>query len=590
MGQRWTLSLLLLSWLACASPTILVGDTASSTGNTDTGTVDTSAVGVETLPRVTADAADAFFDVDQVHTVELFMADKAWRDIRDNSYDENWHKATFVWGDERVEEVGIRAFGNSSLTTTKPPLKIAFDRVVDGQRWRGLEQLKLDNARTDPSFLTERLSTAMFRREGIPAARTGWAQVQVNDEPVGFYISLESIDDRFLRRWFGNDDGPLWSINDLRGHGLLPLDHPLRYFKTETGVASDGQDLLELTRIVEHGSDEDLAAVLDLDAFFTESVIRSLQGSFDSFSACGNNFYLYNDPGLDADPEDLHGTWRIIPWDFDLDYGVWYGVEHAVMDPWAPWETSTNATNVYYGGDYTDPIHVRNQAMGRDVATEIARLVAGPLSWEVIDQEITDTYALIDSYVQEDSLGHGPGLFNAIADLRMLLHLMIANQVGEVSACAPFAQEAVPVADLSPAGTVGSSVLVTDGWSWGPGELNCVLTNSACVGFDVGHEHFCTGLYAAAPSEVTVQVPEGFTVLRGSVGLQVHYEDHGDGAGFEVWQNGEQLWASDWLMNYDPAQVLEVSVQAGELTLITTSGENQVGDGTAWLDLRVEPL
>jgi hypothetical protein len=579
------LTLLLICWLGCGSSTVGIDEQTATVSDSD------SSASVERVPGVSADLADAFFDVDQVHTIELFMTDAAWLDIRDNAYAENWHEATFVWGDERVESVGVRAFGNSSLTLTKPPLKIAFDRHVEGQRWRGLEQLKLDNARTDPSFLTERLSTAMFRRAGIPAARTGWAQVLVNDEPVGFYISLESVDDRFLQRWFGNDDGPLWSINDIRGHGLLPLSDPLVYFKTETSVTSLGDDLVDLTRIVSYGSDDELAEVLDLEAFFVESVIRSLQGSFDSFSSCGNNFYLYNDPGQDADPDDLHGTWRVIPWDFDLDMGVWYGVESAVMDPWAPWVTSKNADGVYYdGADYWDPIHIRNQEMGRDVGALLAELAAGPLAWATLDQEIRDTYALIEPYVQEDPLGHGPGLWDAIADLRMLLHLMLANQVGEVSECASFADNALGVGELSPAGKVGASVLVVDGWSWGAGELNCVLTDRACVGLDVGQEHFCTGLYAHAPSDITIQVPDGYRVLRGGVGLQVHHEDDGDGAAFEVWQAGEMLWASEWLTNYDPVQDLEVTVAPGELRLVTDMGQNAVGDATTWTDLRVEAL
>ncbi len=57
--------------------------------------------------------------------------------------------------------------------------------------------------------------------------------------------------------------------------------------------------------------------MVDLDTCFTESIARTLCGSQDSFSADGNHFYLYNDPGEDADipwdykPNDLHGRWRV---------------------------------------------------------------------------------------------------------------------------------------------------------------------------------------------------------------------------------------------------------------------------------------
>ena len=92
------------------------------------------------------------------------------------------------------------------------------------------------------------------------------------------------------------------AIDGIRGHGLMPLDDALAYFQYNTSVTGDGSDLEDLTRIVAEGSDEELSAVLDLDGFFTESIVRTLAGSQDSFSADGNNFYLYNDPGAHTEP------------------------------------------------------------------------------------------------------------------------------------------------------------------------------------------------------------------------------------------------------------------------------------------------
>ena len=341
---------------------------------------------------------------------------------------------------------------------------------------------------------------------------------------------------------------------------------------------------------MESGSDELLASVLDLDEFFTESVARTLQGSFDSFSACGNNFYLYNDPAEDADPDDLHGTWRIIPWDFDLDLARW-GTEAAVgMDPWKPWVTSINSLYVYYGDNYADPIHIRNQEMGRDVAARIADLLDGPLDWTLIDQEISDAYALIAPHVEADPLGYGQRLDQWVADTRLTQYLLLSNQGGEVARC-PDWGNALLARELDPQGAVGASLLVVDGWSWGDGDsLNCVFTDAACVGFQVGHTHYCSGLYAPAPSRVVIQMPEGYGTLRGAVGLQVHNAYESDGASFQVWQDDALLWESHSLYDYDPAEDMgAVAIHAGPVLLVTEPTGATSGDETAWVDLRVLP-
>jgi hypothetical protein len=94
---------------------------------------------------MTLDAADIFFDVETVHTVELFMTDETWKDIRGNAGGELWHEAACPWGDERVERVGVHAFGNSSLTVGKPPLK---SRSTDTSRASGGEDWSSSSSTT----------------------------------------------------------------------------------------------------------------------------------------------------------------------------------------------------------------------------------------------------------------------------------------------------------------------------------------------------------------------------------------------------------------------------------------------------------
>ena len=172
---------------ACEAPSVTDKGGLAHTGAADTGAAETSppdtGVPVELVPGDTAaDAApsDAVFDLETIHDITLTLDSAAWADISDNPWAETWHTADFTWDDETVATVGVRAFGYSSHVAGKPPLKIDFNREVEGQRWRDLEALKLRNSYYDASFMHDALEAWMLRAAGVPASRTGWARVWAN--------------------------------------------------------------------------------------------------------------------------------------------------------------------------------------------------------------------------------------------------------------------------------------------------------------------------------------------------------------------------------------------------------------------------
>ena len=536
------------------------------------------------------DPSAAVFDPEVIHDIELTMPAVAWTDIAGNPRAETWHVATFRWGDETVGQVGVRAFGYSSHVVGKPPLKLDFDHVDRGQEWRGLEQLKLRNAYNDASFMHDALAPWMLRRAGVTASRTGWARVSVNGTPVGFYTVMESIDDVFLKRNFRTDAGPLYSIDGIRGHGLMPLTEPLRYFQFNTSVTGDGSDLVDVTRIVASGSDARLAEVLDLDGFFDESIVRTLSGSQDSFSADGNNFYLYNDPWLDPVPGDLHGTWRVIPWDYNFDFTS-LGFQAALtVEPARPWATSNYAQDPTTGAPYRDVVMLRQIASGRDPDARARELADGVLAYPDLLARVEAWRTLIRDEVARDPIGGAVRFDRGVANDLQYLRMRWSNTLGrEVAACAPLEAGAVPVRDLSPAGTVGWGTLSVDGWSWG-GPGRCLSGQRDCFGFDVAGRHDCRGLFAHAPSTVTITVPAAHTRLRGAVGLQGIGTECGDGVVFRVVQDGVTRWQSGTLRSYSPAQELvDVVIHAGAVQLVADPLGEISCDMATWLDLRVVP-
>ena len=534
------------------------------------------------------DPSAAVFDPDVIHDIELTMPAADWAELSANPRAETWHEATFAWDGEVVLQAGVRAFGYSSHVVGKPPIKIDFDRVLD-QTWRGLEQLKLRNAYYDGSFLHDALAPWLLRRAGVPASRTGWARVKVNGTPVGFYTVMESIDDVFLQRNFHTDAGPLYSIDGIRGHGLMPLAEPLRYFQYNTSVTGDGSDLVDLTRLVAEGTDLELARVIDLDNFFDESIVRTLSGSQDAFSADGNNFYLYNDPWVDADVTDLHGTWRVIPWDFNFDFTA-FGMQQALtVEPRRPWETSNYAQDPTTGAPYRDVLMIRQIAAGRDPDQRARELTAGVLAYPDVEARVEAWRALIRDEVARDPIGGAERFDNAVATDLQYLRMRWSNTLGrEVSPCLPLEAGATPARELAPTGTVGWGTLTVDGWSWN-GEGRCLVAPHACFGFDVGGGHHCTGLFAHAPSTVTITVPAGKTRLRGQVGLQRFGSDCSNGVTFRVVQDGLDRWQSGVLRSLSEPEELDVMIHPGAVQLVADPMGDISCDMASWVDLRAVP-
>lgn len=515
------------------------------------------------------DPADAIFDPTKIHDIALTIAPADWATVRDHPWAKTWVNADFAWDGEHVDGIGLRAFGAGSLIAGKPSLKLSFDRNVAHQDWRGLDELKLDNASQDPGYLNEFVTATALRRAGVPAARTGWARVTVNGAPAGFFVVLESIDDRFVKRWFGHDDGGLYSLNDHNwGQGLNPMTDPLTWFETETAFGGDGSELAAAAQVLATGTPAEVEATIDVDGFFRESVARSIMGSQDAFSADGNNFYLFDD----------RGKVTIIPWDFDVDLGAWYFDSAMNVDPRHPWTTSPWSYNSHSHAPYMDPVLQRALAAGHDPDALIAELLAGPMSWQALDTETAAAAALIKEAVHADVLNRGAAADQRAFDLRLYMHGRWSRLVGhEVAGCPVAAPGVLRTADLTPTGDVGWGSLTIDRTQWGPG-------------FTVAGDHHCTGVFAHAPSVVTITVPAGYGLLRGAVGLQDWRQRCGNGVRFTISQGGVDVWTSTDRRGYDPALGFgPIELAPGPVTLTTSPLGEYSCDTAAWLDLELSP-
>ena len=130
----------------------------------------------------------SFFDGDRVHTIRLTFTEPNWYErLRLNfegKADPDFAEAAFEWGDLRYEKIGVRFKGNSSYRTYPGPkksFKLNFDKYVKDQEIDGLDEINLNNAFKDPSFVRERAYAEVAVTAGLAAPRVSYAALYINN-------------------------------------------------------------------------------------------------------------------------------------------------------------------------------------------------------------------------------------------------------------------------------------------------------------------------------------------------------------------------------------------------------------------------
>jgi hypothetical protein len=243
-----------------------------------------------------------------VHHLVLELSDEAWSalDADGGSYVE----ATLRDG-TRALRVGVRTKGwtSAQALSGKPSFKIDIDRYVDGQRYHGLEAFDLHAELTDPAAISEWLAYRLFRDQGLPASRTGWAHLALgvadNDLDYGFYTIVEKKDDQLIEHWFDDTSGSLYESSseswpcdlDDAGCDCFEVD--------EQGRGDSLDDLEALCAAASTGGLDEVWALVPRDAFLGFMATEYAIGAHDHYAGYSGNFYLYHDPSA--------ASWTFVP-------------------------------------------------------------------------------------------------------------------------------------------------------------------------------------------------------------------------------------------------------------------------------------
>jgi len=106
-----------------------------------------------------------------------------------------------------LAQVGFRVRGNTSRNAGKKSFNIDFNEFVAGQKFLDIDDMNLLGNHNDPSQLRAWLSGKIVQQADLPASRSSYVKLFINNECKGLYLNNEAIDDEFLQSRFINDDG-----------------------------------------------------------------------------------------------------------------------------------------------------------------------------------------------------------------------------------------------------------------------------------------------------------------------------------------------------------------------------------------------
>ena len=185
------------------------------------------ALGLQPSGKITG-YENRLFDTARVHTIEILMDD--WEGFIEACQNEEYNSCNLVIDGESYKNVGIRAKGNTSLSSvaamgsSRYSFKIEFDKYDSAKSYHGLDKLSLNNLIQDNTMMKDYLTYQMMNAFGVPSSLSSFVYITVNGEDWGLYLAVEGVEEAFLQRNYGNDYGEFYKPDSMsfgggRGNG-----------------------------------------------------------------------------------------------------------------------------------------------------------------------------------------------------------------------------------------------------------------------------------------------------------------------------------------------------------------------------------
>lgn len=375
----------------------------------------------------------ALFDTGSILTVDIRMDAADWDDMLQNATAEEYYQCDVEIGGTIFYRVGIRPKGNTSLsaiasdpTTDRYSFKLEFDHYVEGQTCFGLDKLVLNNNYADATNMKEALIYDMYQYLDADASLYNYAKISVNGEYWGVYLALEAVEDSFLLRNYGAQNGALYKPDSMNiggrgapgdfngetmdfgdrdfgdmnfgggfsmgsgGANLNYTDDDLDSYETiwegEVTKTTKADHKRVVTALKNISQGNDLEAYMDIDNLLRYMAVHIFSVNEDSLSgSMAHNYYLY----------ESGGRLNLIPWDYNLTLGGMGrsndadGVVNAAID------------NAFSGTEFFDTL-MEDETCHSQYYAYLQQLVSDYINGGGFDAFYTRVRSQIDALVETD--------------------------------------------------------------------------------------------------------------------------------------------------------------------------------------------
>jgi len=170
---------------------------------------------------ITMGYASYIFNGDII-SLDIIADPVEWSTMLENATTETYIMVDVVINGEEITNVGIRPKGNSSLsqvarddTTDRFSFRLKFDQYIKGQTFMGLDTMVINNMIGDNSYMKEYLSYDIMAFMEVDTPLYGFTDVSVNGKTWGLYLAVESYDDSYQSRVYGNTTGNLYNVKSM---------------------------------------------------------------------------------------------------------------------------------------------------------------------------------------------------------------------------------------------------------------------------------------------------------------------------------------------------------------------------------------
>ena len=272
-----------------------------------------------------ADDWPAVFDPSVLLTLNLSLDERDWDTIRRDTTNTIEVPATF-WADgESPISVSVRRKSSRALPSESNPIKVGLkvdiNEFVDGQTWRGLAKVSLENG-ADTGVVEEGFAYRMHNLAsgpegyGYTATYAAWVQVKVNGRNIGVYVNAEQRDKQALKNRDLWVSGKTWLYEQDGGGVILEEgdpDSPAVGHLCYSPFRPKGKSACP--RPVDAALETDLLAWVDMQGMLGECAVDALTDNSDALCSHGKNSFFVDFSVDRMANENMRRLY--LPWDLD---------------------------------------------------------------------------------------------------------------------------------------------------------------------------------------------------------------------------------------------------------------------------------